>query len=61
MITTIYYHKLVVMSIVTTIKIKKDFKNFQKGEKYLKSYYESNYFIVAILLYFAYRPKHLLM
>lgn len=24
MITTIYYHKLVVMSIVTTIKIKKD-------------------------------------
>ena len=23
----------------TTIKIKKDFKNFQKGEKYLKSYY----------------------
>jgi len=39
MITTIYYHKLVVMPIVTTIKIKKDFKNFQKEEKYLKSYY----------------------
>lgn len=39
MITTIYYHELVVMSIVTTAKIKKDFKNFQKEEKYLKSYY----------------------
>ena len=39
MITTIYYHKLVVMSMVITAKIKKDFKNFQKGEKYLKSYY----------------------
>lgn len=39
MITTIYYHKLVVMSMVTTAKIKKDFKNFQKEEKYLKSYY----------------------
>ena len=39
MITTIYYNKLVVMSIVIKQKIKKDFKNFQKGEKYLKSYY----------------------
>ena len=39
MITTIYYHELAVTSIVTTIKIKKDFKNFQKEEKYLKSYY----------------------
>lgn len=39
MITTIYYHRLVVMSIVTTIKIKKILRIFKKEEKYLKSYY----------------------
>jgi hypothetical protein len=30
MITTIYYHRLVVMSIVTTIKIKKILRIFKK-------------------------------